>query len=640
MAPCGMPARRTARALLALCLAFGLSSVATAALDPHRDYHSFAEPDRMRVEHVELALEADFTARRLSGAVDLRVRRLDPAARELVLDTRDLVVRAVWRVVSGMDPVPLPFVLGARDALLGSPLRIVVGDADETGPTFVVRISYQTRPEASGLQWLEARQTAGRRQPFLYSQSQAIHTRSWIPLQDSPQVRVTYHAVIHVPPALRAVMSAHNDPSTPPDGRFEFDMPESIPPYLIALAVGDLAFRATGVRSGVYAEPVMLARATHEFADVEAMLQAAERLFGAYRWGRYDLLVLPPSFPFGGMENPRLTFATPTIIAGDRSLVSLVAHELAHSWSGNLVTNASWRDFWLNEGFTVYLERRIVEAVYGITRAQQESVLGVQQLSEEFAALPPADEALAIDLRGRDPDEALNEVPYEKGQLFLCWLESRFGREAFDGFLRGYFERFAFQAVTTEEFLTYLETMLLASRPGAVTRAQVDEWVHGAGLPSFAVLPVAAAFDVVDRERGAWVEGQRAARELAVSGWSVQQWQHFLDGLPAGLPAARLAELDAVFDLSTTSNSEIAFSWFRQAVRSEHRAVLPALERYLLDIGRRKFIRPLYAELMRTPQGADFARRVYAAARPGYHSIARASLDAIVGLPASAAATP
>lgn len=614
-----------------LCFAVLAPQARGVPPDPGRDHHSFAEPGRFRVEHVDLALEADFASRRLSGAVDLTVRRLDPAAHELVLDTRDLVVRAVWLVGAGGALDPLSFTPGLRDPVLGSPLRIDVRNAGTAdAATFRVRISYQTRPEATGLQWLEARQTAGRRWPFLYTQSEAIHARSWIPLQDSPQVRVTYHAVIHTPPGLRAVMSAGNDPSAPLNGRFEFDMPEAVPPYLIALAVGDLGFRATGPRSGVYAEPVTLERAAHEFADVESMLQTAERLFGPYRWGRYDLLVLPPSFPFGGMENPRLTFVTPTIIAGDRSLVSLVAHELAHSWSGNLVSNATWRDFWLNEGFTVYLERRIVEAVYGLARAQEEAVLGVQQLREEFATVPPADEVLAVDLRGRDPDEALNEVPYEKGRLFLYWLESRFGRDAFDAFLRGYFDRFAFRSITTEQFLEHLDAAFVAAHPGAATRAQVDEWVYRPGLPAFAVSPEAPGFDEVDRERAAWLDGRRAAPDLDIARWSVQQRQHFLDGLPAGVAPARLAELDAVFSFSTTENSEIAFSWFRQAVRSDHRAVYPALERYLIAIGRRRFIRPLYVALMQTPQGAAFARRVYALARPGYHPIAQASLDAIV----------
>jgi leukotriene-A4 hydrolase len=618
--------------LLAICAAVLAPVLAGGAAAVDADPHSYSEPAHLRVRHVDLALDVDFAARRLSGTVDLTVQRLDPAATELVLDTRDLLVRGAWRV-TGERVEPLPFRVGPRDAVLGSPLAIEIGDAGGSAREFVVRVSYQTSPDASGLQWLEPAQTAGRAQPFLYSQSQSIHARSWIPLQDSPQVRVTYHATIRTPAALRAVMSAVNDPAAARDGRFEFDMREPIPPYLIALAVGDLDFRATGPRSGVYAEPATLARAAWEFAEVESMMQACERLFGPYRWGRYDLLVLPPSFPFGGMENPKLTFVTPTVIAGDRSLVSLIAHELAHSWSGNLVTNATWNDFWLNEGFTVYIERRILEAVYGRERERQEAALGLEDLRHELAELPASDQVLALDLRGRDPDDGTTDVAYEKGALFLSWLEERFGREVFDAFLRGYFDRFAFQSVTTTQFRDWLTAHLLASHAGRVSAAEIDAWIHSPGLPAFAVLPATPAFAAVDAARAAWLAGTTPAAQLPVSGWSVQQWQRFLDGLPPDVPAGRLAELDAAHGFTRSGNSEIAFSWFRDAIRAGYAPAYPALEQFLLTVGRRKFIRPLYQALMATADGAAFARRVYTAARPGYHPIARASLDPIV-LPA------
>lgn len=608
-----------------------------ANFDPGRDYHSLANPRALKVEHLDLALDVNFEAHRLSGTVDLRVRRLDPAARELLLDTRDLVIRQVW-LVNGPDAlVPTGFRLGDRDPILGRALHVEVPVDAETS---VVRISYQTDPSAAALQWLTPAQTAGKKHPFLFSQSQAIQARSWIPLQDTPQVRVTYRATIHTPRELRAVMGAASEPTPTSEGRYEFEMTRAIPSYLMALAVGDLEFRRIGPRTGVYAEPVVADAAAKEFADTESMLETGERLFGPYRWDRYDLLILPPSFPFGGMENPRLSFITPTVIAGDRSLVSLIAHELAHSWSGNLVTNATWRDFWLNEGFTVFLERRIMEAVYGKNRRDMEDVLGLQGLQEELASLQPRDQLLANDLRGRDPDEGVTEVAYEKGYLFLEYLQSRVGRERFESFLREYFDSHAFQSVTTEDFVAYLQAHLLNTAPDAISAAALDTWLYQPGLPADAVLPQSDVFGKVDAQKQAWLAGARAAADLDTAAWSTHEWLHFIDNLPPQLSAAQMNELDAAFHLTEAGNSEIEHSWLRVAIRNHYQPALPRLENYLTTIGRRKLIRPLYEDLMKTDWGTAEARRIYALARPGYHPLAVATLDAIVLPPRSATARP
>ena len=617
-----------------LCFAVLAPQARGVPPDPGRDHHSFAEPGRFRVEHVDLALEADFASRRLSGAVDLTVRRLDPAAHELVLDTRDLVVRAVWLVGAGGALDPLSFTPGLRDPVLGSPLRIDVRNAGTAdAATFRVRISYQTRPEATGLQWLEARQTAGRRWPFLYTQSEAIHARSWIPLQDSPQVRVTYHAVIHTPPGLRAVMSAGNDPSAPLNGRFEFDMPEAVPPYLIALAVGDLGFRATGPRSGVYAEPVTLERAAHEFADVESMLQTAERLFGPYRWGRYDLLVLPPSFPFGGMENPRLTFVTPTIIAGDRSLVSLVAHELAHSWSGNLVSNATWRDFWLNEGFTVYVEQRIVEALFGEERAAAETRNGLSGLDEEMKTLPAADTILHIDLSGRDPDDGMTGIPYDKGAAFLRRIEQVVGRERFDPFLRAWFDEHAFHSLTTADFLAYLHERLLSKVPAAGA-LDIETWVHGPGLPPDCPRPASTLLDLVDAASAHFLTGAPAG-ELAARAWTTTQWIHFLTAIDGKVSRAMLDEIDVVYHLTESGNAEILAAWLELNLDAGYAALPPALDsrlaKFLFQVGRRKFVKPLFQALIASDQGRQRARAIYQVVRPRYHAVTRRTIDEMLG---------
>jgi len=603
-------------------------------IQPGVDVHTFANVDAYRVRNVNLDLAVDFAARRLAGHVDLTVARLNPKARTLILDTRDLDVRAVSLVRPGRQPASLPFELGEPRDFMGRPLEIQIPD-DVRGEA-LVRIEYETRPEASGLQWLTPEQTAGKKHPYLFSQSQAIHARSWIPLQDTPQVRVTYSATIRAPQGLRAVMSAAHGPvDAKPDANgltaYRFEMKEAIPSYLIAIAVGDLAFRAISPRTGVYTEPAVLDAAAHEFADLERMVATCEKLFGPYRWGRYDLLILPPSAPFGGMENPRLSFITPTVIAGDRSLVALIAHELAHSWSGNLVTNATWRDFWLNEGFTVYLERRIIEALYGKRREQMEDALGLQSLQRNLAELEPAEQHLAIDLRGRDPDDGVTEVPYEKGKLFLQFLESRVGREALDGFLRAYFDHFAFQSIYTEQFLDYLRDNLLAKKPGAVKDAEIRAWVYEPGLPGVAVLPSADVFAPIDRVRSAWVAGSLATADLPVREWSTHEWLHFLDNMPPQLPPDRLDELERTFKLSDSRNAEIAHSWFRVAIRNDYEPAYPQLTEYLLTIGRRKLVRPLYEDLMKTPKGGELARSIYARARPGYHPITQSSLDVLMG---------
>ncbi|HEX6177518.1 MAG TPA: M1 family metallopeptidase, partial [Thermoanaerobaculia bacterium] len=585
------------------------ASPAAAASTP--DPHSYSRPDQVRVQHIALALGVDFAKKQLSGTATLRIQKSADAP--LILDTRDLDIRKVT-LQPGNKPVQ--FKLGNPDPVMGRSLEIPL-EAD----TNAVAIEYSSSPSAKALQWLEPAQTAGKKHPVLLSQSQAILARTWVPCQDTPGVRFTYDATIRVPKGLLPVMSAENPQAKNADGVYRFNMPQPVPSYLLAIAVGDLEFRPFDTRTGVYAEPPMIQAAASELSDTPAMMKAAEELYGPYRWGRYDILVLPPSFPYGGMENPRLTFSTPTIIAGDKSLVSLIAHELAHSWSGNLVTNATWSDFWLNEGFTTYFEHRITEKLYGREYSEMLWLLGVTDLKEELATLPPKDQALYVDLKGRDPDDAPGTV-YEKGALFLRLLEETAGRERWDKFLRAYFDTFAFKPMDTEQFRTHIKAAL----PDVVQKVNIDEWILGPGIPANAPQPKSEAFARVEAQAKAFADGGPAS-SIDMSKWSSHEKVHFIQSLPNLYPE-RMEQLDRRFHFSDSGNSEVLSAWLEKSLDSGYKDVYPAVERFLTTQGRRKFVKPIFEKLAKSDM--EFAKKVYATARPMYHPVTAATVDEIV----------
>lgn len=577
------------------------------------DVHSFAQPDKAAVRHLALNLTVDFDKQQLAGSATLQIE--NRGAHELVLDTNEL---SIGRVLLDNDKVA-KFTLGEPVKYLGRSLTIAIEPSTKS-----VHIDYTTSPGAAAVQWLAPEQTAGGKHPFLFTQSQAILARTWVPCQDTPGVRMTYEATVRVPRGLMAVMSAENPTAVSSDGMYHFRMPQPIPSYLLALAVGDLAFRSLGRNCGVYAEKPVIDAAAYEFADTQKMIEAAEKLYGPYRWGQYDILVLPPSFPFGGMENPRLTFATPTVLAGDRSLVSLVAHELAHSWSGNLVTNATWNDFWLNEGFTTYFERRIMEALYGRDYSEMLARLGMQDLEQAVAELGATsrDTHLFLDLRGRDPDDAANKVAYEKGYFFLRLVEGTVGRATFDAFLRDYFSHHAFQSMTTAQFIEELKKNL-------DVRIDIDRWVHAPGIPENAPKPQSNAFEKVEEQVRAFAAGTPASK-LATAKWSTHEWIHFLRHLPPALTRPQMEDLDRTFRLTDSGNSEVLHEWLMQAIPNRYEPAYPALERFLTKQGRRKFLKPLYQKLVETDEGRERARGIYAKARPTYHAVSRGTIDGIM----------
>ena len=585
------------------------------------DVHSFAKPNEAVIKHIDLNLNVNFDTRQLSGTALLTIDNI-AKGNSLHLDTRDLTITSITLDENSATT----FELKPATPFLGQ--ELVVAIKPETKKAL---ITYATSPHAAAVQWLNAQQTAGGKHPFLFTQSQAILARTWIPLQDSPGIRFTYDATITCPAELMALMSAENDTVLHADGVYHFKMPQPIPSYLMALSVGDLKFHAYDKRSGVFAEPITLAKAAYEFEDMPRMIAAAEELYGPYAWGRYDVLVLPPSFPFGGMENPRLTFATPTILAGDRSLVALVAHELAHSWSGNLVTNATWNDFWLNEGFTVYFETRIMEKLYGKPYADMLTVLSRGELEHTIEDLGATNEDthLYLNLKDRDPDDGMNDIAYEKGRFFLTSIEQAVGRERWDAFLKKYFTENAFHSMTTELFLAYLDKELIKGDTALKNSLLLQDWIYGPGLPANCPVVTSAELDKVTATSKSFLNGTPAA-QLNTQGYTTHHWIQFLRTLPDGISDEQMKALDAQFKFTQSGNAEILCEWLQHAIHSKYAVADATLEHFLISVGRRKFLKPLYGALVLSPEGKFKAKAVYAKARPGYHSVATATFDELL----------
>ena len=623
--------------MLAGSAALAAAGADLAPIQPGLDYHSFANIEQFRVTRLELNLRVDFMNKVLFGVVALQVKRLDPNATQLVLDTRGLDIRDVSEKPSNVMGalsksettwVSRPFHVDKADPVLGSPLVIELPPGKKS--TESIKIEYVTSPTAPALQWVTDKQTAGKHHPFMYTLSYPIGTRSWIPLQDTPQVRAGYSAVIMTDDDVIAVMSANNDPRVKRKGQYAFLMRDPVPSSLIALAVGDLRFKETGPRTGVYAEKPLLEEAAKEFADTGAMLQSAERLFGPDRFDRYDIVVMPPSFPTVEVGNLSAPFVTSTAVTTDRSQEPVVARALAQSWAGGLVSVSSWRDAWINEGLSRYMGNRLMEEALGSPRVAAASWLELRSLRENLDRQSAGDQVLAADLRGRDPGAPSREPAYQKAGLFFTYLDGKYGRERFDAFLRGYFDHFSLRSVDTDQFLAYLKDNLLDRFPGIVTREQALSWVASIGIPADALLPASTAFDSVDAARNAWLAGKTPAKKIDNRGWETPQWVYFLSGLPATLRRDQMAELDQAFGFDRSANAQEAGGWFLLVIRNDYQPAYPHLEEYLKTTGRTSLIVPLYAELVKTPAGTTLARRVYPLAKPFYAAQTVAAVDAVV----------
>lgn len=597
-----------------------LLSLLPAGFAKSEDEFSFANTDAVTVKHMDLNLHVNFSKQRIEGTNDLHLDWLKPG-KTLFLDVRDLKIKQVYAWDRKWQPVSHQIDFADREE--GQKLII---NLPQKGIE-KVRVAYITGNPASGLQWLTPEQTAGKKLPFMFSQSQAIHARSWIPSQDTPSVRSTYTAKVTTDLPLKVVMSADNAASekAQPQKVYEFEMPQAIPSYLIAIAVGDLVYKPMSKRTGIFAEPSVVDSAVAEFDDTEKMIVETEKLYGPYLWGKYDLLILPPAFPYGGMENPRLSFITPTVIAGDKSLVNLIAHELAHSWSGNLVTNSNWRDLWINEGFTSYVENRIMEAVFGERRAVMEQSLAYDGIIEEMKGLEEKAQSLYNQSNYSDPDIAFSGVPYTKGQLFLHTLEKRVGRNEFDKFLRNYFNDYRFKSISTQEFLGYIDEKLI-SKHDSVDMALVNTWIFEAGIPKHSYVPKSDAFVQVEKAMKDWLAGKMSVEALGFAKLSVHEKLHFINSLPESVKKAQLAALDKQYQLTESTNAEIAFAWFMKTLEMDYLETIPAIKAHLASIGRMKLIVPLYTALAKRKDTSQWLLAFYKQHSAGYHPIAQVKI--------------
>ncbi|HUE99771.1 MAG TPA: M1 family aminopeptidase/hydrolase [Anaerolineales bacterium] len=583
-----------------------------------KDPASYADLSQGRIKHIDFRIGVDFLTHALEIEATYQFR--EPVHGSLFLDSFKLELLKAH--TNGRE---LEWEFDAQDEILGERLHLKGLKGDST-----FTLTFRTSPEARALQWLNESQTAGGSHPFLYSQCQAIHARSVFPCQDTPSVRFTYSAEVEVPQGLVAAMAAEQ---VGVEGgswqtHFRFRMPQPIPSYLFALAVGNLDFREFGPRTGIYAEPETIEAAAWEFAENERKMNEAEKLLGPYLWGRYDLLVLPPSFPYGGMENPRLTFLTPTAILGTRGHTSLITHELAHAWTGNLVTNATWQDFWLNEGWTTYAETRITEVLEGKDATDLHSAFNEKQLIAIMERVGMGSPHTRLKLPAeRDADSFTTIIPYYKGCFFLQECEYAVGREHFDAFIQKYMASFQFQSLTTEAFLDFLKTEL----PEVFEKVDVHKWIYETGLPDAEARhkPKSHLYEDVQQVLNDYELGIQPTKEQ-VQGWHRYQIMSFLQGLPRKISVEDCQYFDDILELEKRNDVAFLSYFYVIAVASGYEEVLPRVEQFMGKIGRMLYVLPIVRVMVDTEWSREHVRPLFERVRDRHHQITVHAMEGLL----------
>ncbi|XP_049687970.1 aminopeptidase B isoform X3 [Accipiter gentilis] len=627
-----------------------------AAAAARRDAASASSVGAWELRHLHLSLRVAFAAAgagRLRGTARLELRCARAGAGPLRLDAHPslAVHRAALLPPPGTPPgtppgEPLP-VESRPFASYGRALHVALPGPLSAGQLLTLEIDYEAG-EGPGVCWLTPEQTAGKQKPYMYTQGQAVLNRSFFPGFDTPSVKCTYSATVQVPEGFTAVMSATSWEKQD-NNTFVFKMSQPIPSYLIALAVGDIVSAEVGPRSHVWAEPCLIEAAKKEYDGViEEFLAVGEKLFGPYVWGRYDILFMPPSFPFGGMENPCLTFVTPCLLAGDRSLVDVIIHEISHSWFGNLVTNATWGEFWLNEGFTMYAQRRISTEVYGSAYTCLEAATGralLRQHMDNTGEDHPLNKLRVIIEPGVNPDDTYNETPYEKGYCFVSYLAHLVGNQSkFDTFLQAYVNRFKFQSITADDALGFfLEYFPKLKEKGvdSIPGFEFDRWLNTPGWPPFLpdLSPGEQLMKPADELAELWVAdglNMEAIEAVDITVWRTYQLVYFLDQVlqKSPLPEGNVERLSKMYPkISKAQNAELRLRWCQIVLKNNLEAEYSKVKDFLHSQGKQKYTLPLYRAMWAGSESARaLAMETFSATAPQLHINVQNYVKKILGL--------